>query len=74
MGYARGGELYSYVNDKNGLDEIEAKNLTKQICDGIKFIHSRNVIHRDLNPNNILFLDDNKDNIVVWHSSNIDIR
>jgi len=65
MEYAKGGELTTFLKSKKMLSESEAKRIFKQLHDAVKYIHSKNVIHRDLNPNNILFLDENQDNIVI---------
>jgi serine/threonine protein kinase len=65
MEYAKGGELNAYISDKKLLAEAEAKKIFIQLHDAVKYIHSKNVIHRDLKPNNILFLDDKKESIVV---------
>jgi serine/threonine protein kinase len=47
MQYAEGGELGAYVNEKIWLPECEAKRIFIQLVDAIKFIHTKNVIHRD---------------------------
>lgn len=65
MDYASGGELCNYISEKKLLGEKEAKKIFKQLYEAVKYIHSKNVIHRDLKPNNILFVDDKKENIVV---------
>ena len=65
MEYAKGGELSAYINYNKVLSEQEAKRIFIQLHDAVKYIHSKNVIHRDLKPNNILFVDDKKENIVV---------
>ncbi len=65
MDMAYGGELVTYLTEKNVLSEMECKRIFKQIHDAVKYIHSRNVIHRDLKPNNILFLDVNRENVVL---------
>lgn len=61
MEYARGGELNIYLSEKRYLSESESKRIFKQLHDAVKYIHSKNVIHRDLKPNNILFLDENRE-------------
>ena len=65
MDLAKGGELSKYISDQKYISERTAKRLFKQIHHSVLYIHSKNVIHRDLKPNNILFLDDNKENLVV---------
>ncbi len=65
MAYAEGGELTQLITSKEKLSEERIKFIFHQIHEGVKFIHSKNVIHRDLKPNNILFLDKEKTHIVI---------
>lgn len=65
MDCAKGGELNCYLESVNLLSELEARRIFKQIHEAVKYIHSKNVVHRDLKPNNILFLDKNKENLIV---------
>ena len=65
MEYAGGGELNTHISQKTWLTEREAKILFEQLINAIKYMHGKGVIHRDLKPNNILFLDDTKENIAI---------
>ena len=65
MDYCKGGELNTYLKEKKFLSEKESKNIFKQIYNAVKYIHSQNIIHRDLKLNNILFKDEDKKNIVL---------
>ncbi len=65
MECAKGGELGTYIDKNKCLKEAEAIRIFRQIQDAVRYIHSRNVIHRDIKPNNLLFLDTNYENLVV---------
>ena len=49
-----GGDLLSFVKKRTKLNEKTAKIIFKQLILAIKYIHSRNIIHRDIKLDNIL--------------------
>ncbi|RVE66715.1 hypothetical protein OJAV_G00110190 [Oryzias javanicus] len=49
-----GGELFDFIAEKDNLLEIEAIEFMKQILQGLKFMHSNNIAHFDLKPENIM--------------------
>jgi len=65
MECALGGELNTYLEDQKYLSEFETRRIFKQLHEAVKYIHSKNVVHRDLKPNNILFLDEKRENVIV---------
>ncbi len=65
MECALGGELTTHLNKQKYLTEFEARKIFKQLHEAVKYIHSKNVVHRDLKPNNILFLDEKRENVIV---------
>ncbi|KAL3270835.1 hypothetical protein HHI36_021355 [Cryptolaemus montrouzieri] len=54
----KNGELFDYLTSVVALSEKKTRYIMKQILEGVRHIHSKNVVHRDLKPENIL-LDDN---------------
>uniref|UniRef100_W5KSA6 Death associated protein kinase 2 n=1 Tax=Astyanax mexicanus TaxID=7994 RepID=W5KSA6_ASTMX len=53
----RGGELFDFVAEKENLTEIEAIEFLKQILKGVAFMHSKQIAHFDLKPENIMLSD-----------------
>merc|ERR1712166_1132357 len=55
MEYMAGGTLYNVLKKNlNGLPERHAHRISKQILEGLQFIHAHDIIHLDLKPENIL--------------------
>ena len=65
MEYAKGGELTQYINSTKNISEEKIKNIFKQIYEAVKYIHNKNIIHRDLKTNNIVFLDEEKTQVAI---------
>ncbi|XP_041867324.1 death-associated protein kinase 2 [Melanotaenia boesemani] len=53
----RGGELFDFIAEKDSLLESEAIEFLQQILEGLKFMHSINIAHFDLKPENIMLSD-----------------
>lgn len=54
MELCAGGDLLNFVRKRKKCEESLAKILFKQIIEGIGYIHSKSILHRDIKLDNIL--------------------
>ncbi|CDR43429.1 CYFA0S12e00452g1_1 [Cyberlindnera fabianii] len=58
MEFVSGGDLMDFVAAHGSVGEEAAKEITRQILEAIKYVHSLGISHRDLKPDNILIAQD----------------
>lgn len=62
MEFAPDGDLFSFCKAMSKKKQhIPEKTLRKwlfRICDAVNYMHSKNIVHRDIKPNNILIFEE----------------
>lgn len=55
---ANGGSLFDYVAEAGRFEEKYARHFFKQLLEGVAYLHSSGITHRDLKSDNLLLDDD----------------
>jgi serine/threonine protein kinase len=53
MEYMNGGQL-THIVEQTVLDEGQMAAVTKECLEALQFLHSKNIIHRDVKSDNVL--------------------
>ena len=48
------GSIYQHLRDTGALNEILARKYTRQILEGVAYLHDNRIVHRDIKGANIL--------------------
>ena len=56
MEVCEGGELFERITEKGAFNEEEAKDAFNQIMKAIQYMHHNKICHRDMKPENLLFV------------------
>lgn len=55
--YVKGEPLSLILEREKTLPLTEAKRIVKGVCNALFLLHRKNIVHRDVNPNNIIVSD-----------------
>ncbi len=54
----KGLSCLDYVVENGSVDEASAKHIIRQVIEALDYMHTRGVVHRDMNPTNVFITDE----------------
>lgn len=65
MEYFTQGDLFDYMKSKKVLDEYSCSGIIRSVAAALSYLHSLNIVHRDVKPENLLVYFTENDGLKV---------
>ncbi|XP_033640975.1 twitchin-like isoform X1 [Asterias rubens] len=65
LDFLSGGDIFDRIKDRDQLSEEEVARYTKQVLEGLNYLHLRNYMHLDLKPQSIIYETKKSSNIRI---------
>ncbi|XP_031172539.1 caM kinase-like vesicle-associated, like isoform X1 [Sander lucioperca] len=62
---ATGGDVFDWILDQGNYTERDASNVIRQVLEAVAYLHSLNIVHRNLKLENLMYYNENNHNKVV---------
>uniref|UniRef100_A0A3P9K6I6 CaM kinase-like vesicle-associated protein n=1 Tax=Oryzias latipes TaxID=8090 RepID=A0A3P9K6I6_ORYLA len=62
---ATGGDVFDWILDQGNYTERDASNVIRQVLEAVAYLHSLNIVHRNLKLENLMYYTENNHNKVV---------
>ncbi|XP_072553413.1 caM kinase-like vesicle-associated, like [Salminus brasiliensis] len=62
---ATGGDVFDWILDQGNYTERDAANVIRQVLEAVAYLHSLNIVHRNLKLENLMYYTENNHNKVV---------
>ncbi|XP_035236385.1 caM kinase-like vesicle-associated protein [Anguilla anguilla] len=62
---ATGGDLFDWILDQGSYTERDAANVVRQVLEAVSYLHSLNIVHRNLKLENLMYYTENNQSKVV---------
>ncbi|KAM9785847.1 caM kinase-like vesicle-associated, like [Neosynchiropus ocellatus] len=63
--FATGGDVFDWIQDQGNYTEKDASNVIRQVLEAVAYLHSLNIVHRNLKLENLMYYTENNHNKVV---------
>ncbi|KAM9342224.1 caM kinase-like vesicle-associated, like [Pholidichthys leucotaenia] len=62
---ATGGDVFDWILNQGNYTEKDASNVIRQVLEAVAYLHSLNIVHRNLKLENLMYYTENNHNKVV---------